>query len=198
MRIVAASDLHLDEQHRTTFLRAAEEADLCLLAGDYAQRREGLAEYVAAFDGLAGKALIIAGNNETVEELRAASALPVLHGNSVTFGGLTISGLGGATPPLPQLPWGSFDLTEEQAADQLAQIPAADVLITHSPPRGLGDWHHQVGEIGSTSVRDAIERLQPQLALCGHVHDSWGARGHIGRTLVANLGPVPVVFEVTQ
>jgi uncharacterized protein len=41
--------------------------------------------------------------------------------------------------------------------------------------------------VGSTAVRDAIERHQPLLALHGHVHESRGAT-KIGRTLCLNPG----------
>ena len=41
--------------------------------------------------------------------------------------------------------------------------------------------------VGSTAVREAIERYQPLLALHGHVHDSAGAT-RIGRTLCINPG----------
>ncbi len=41
--------------------------------------------------------------------------------------------------------------------------------------------------VGSTAVRELIERYQPLLALHGHVHESPGAT-HIGRTLCLNPG----------
>jgi Icc-related predicted phosphoesterase len=41
--------------------------------------------------------------------------------------------------------------------------------------------------VGSTAVRELIERYQPMLALHGHVHESPGAV-HIGRTLCINPG----------
>jgi len=41
--------------------------------------------------------------------------------------------------------------------------------------------------VGSTSVRTAIERVQPLLGLHGHIHESRGAV-RIGRTLALNPG----------
>ena len=41
--------------------------------------------------------------------------------------------------------------------------------------------------VGSTSVRAAIERVQPVLGLHGHIHESKGAT-RLGRTLVLNPG----------
>jgi Icc-related predicted phosphoesterase len=41
--------------------------------------------------------------------------------------------------------------------------------------------------VGSTAVREAIERHQPVLSLHGHVHESRGT-AKIGRTLAINPG----------
>lgn len=196
MKIVAASDLHLHPDARAALLRQAEAADLVLIAGDFANQHKGLADYMAPLEAIAGKALCVAGNNETVAALREATTIPVLHGNAIETLGLTVAGLGMAVPPLPPLPWNSADLTEEEAAELLAQIETADILLCHSPPHASVGWHGALGDLGSTAIRAAIERLQPRLFLCGHVHDSWGARDRIGITPVANLGPVPVHFEI--
>jgi Icc-related predicted phosphoesterase len=45
----------------------------------------------------------------------------------------------------------------------------------------------QVGGVGSTAVRAAIERFQPMLSLHGHIHESRG-EARIGRTLALNPG----------
>lgn len=196
MRILAFSDLHLDIAARDTILAAADSADLVIGAGDFAARRQGLQPFMAAFEPIAHKALFVPGNNETAEELRSATGVPVLHGAAVDFGGIRIAGLGGAVPPLPPLPWGSFDLTEEEAEGMLASIAAADILVSHSPPKGRCDRHAQLGSIGSDAVLAATRRMAPRLLLCGHVHDDWGARGKIGPTEVMNLGPSASRIEI--
>ena len=196
MRIVAVSDLHLDETCRSALLRQAEAADLVIGAGDYAQNHEGLAGYLAPLEAIADKTLLVPGNNETLDALTAATSATVLHGTAVTRGGLTVAGLGGAVPPLPPNAWGSWDLTEADALAAMEGIDRADILVCHAPPKGVADWHSEVGSYGSTAIRALIERLRPRLFLCGHLHDSWGSRGRIGETLVANLGPVPVWFEL--
>jgi Icc-related predicted phosphoesterase len=43
--------------------------------------------------------------------------------------------------------------------------------------------------VGSTVVRAFVEREQPQLVLCGHIHESRGT-DEIGRTQIVNPGPV--------
>ena len=78
----------------------------------------------------------------------------------------------------------------------LATCDGADVLVLHSPPRGVGDVSSRGHSLGSTAILEAIRRIAPKLAVCGHIHDSWGERGTIGPTEVVNLGPTPNWFEI--
>jgi len=189
VKVLAFSDLHLDSAARNVILAAAETADLVIGAGDFATHRQGLGPFMAGFAPIAQKAVFVAGNNETVDELRAATSVRVLHGEAIEVAGLRIAGLGGAVPPLPPLPWGSFDLTEEDAGRLLSNVDGADILVSHSPPKGVCDQHAKLGAIGSGAVLAAAQRWAPRYLLCGHVHDAWGARGRIGETEVMNLGP---------
>jgi uncharacterized protein len=106
-------------------------------------------------------------------------------------------------------PWDSFrELPEDELTARLdalfAQVdPGRTVLNAHVPPYGSGldeapvlDSALQVqqaagqvkmGPVGSTAVRDAIERYQPLASIHGHVHESAGFR-RIGRTLAVNPG----------
>jgi Icc-related predicted phosphoesterase len=45
-------------------------------------------------------------------------------------------------------------------------------------------------------VLGAIEDRRPILALCGHIHESWGEEATIGPTRVINLGPEGRLIEV--
>ena len=197
-RLLAFSDLHLDLGAARSIVAEAAGADLVIGAGDFAVQRDGLAKIMLLFEPIAGKCLFVCGNAESPEELREATSAEVLHGTSVRRNGLNIAGLGGAVPPLPKLPWPSYDIEEEAAADLLAKLDATDILISHSPPLGVVDTVRSLGDrhIGSQAVADAARRLTPQYLLCGHVHDCWGQSGQIGSTTVRNLGPRPTWLEV--
>jgi len=189
MKILAFSDVHCDHAACQALVAAAPEADLIIGAGDFAQRRAGLAETMAILAPFAGKAIYVAGNNETPEELRAATGAEVLHGQLTTRLGLKIYGLGGAIPELNITAFESYDIPEAEAAPMLKAAMGADIIICHSPPKGVADVMVSRGSMGSVEIRKTIERVQPRLMLCGHVHDCWGERGYIGQTKVANLGP---------
>lgn len=197
MRILAFSDLHHARARAADIVAASAGADLVIGAGDFCNMRQDLAGAMALLSGIAAPMVVVPGNAESSDELRATvpKGVTVLHGEGVTIGGLNLFGLGYGVPETPFGAW-SCDLGEAEAAGLLAACGAADLLITHSPPKGVGDVTSGGVSVGSTAIREAIERVQPALALCGHIHDSWGREGRIGATRVVNLGPTVRWFEV--
>ena len=119
----------------------------------------------------------------------------MLHGTSVEIGGAKIFGIGGGVPVTPFGAW-SWDLAEDEAAELLEGAAGADVIVSHSPPKGIADRTSSGLSVGSTAVRDAAAAVQPKLLVCGHIHESWGQEGTIGKTKVKNLGPTVNWFEV--
>lgn len=95
----------------------------------------------------------------------------MLHGGATHAAGLTIFGLGYGVPTTPFGDW-SCDLTEAQAGSMLTGLDGADIMVSHSPPKGVADQTSAGVSVGSTAVRAAIERAQPKLCLCGHIHDA--------------------------
>lgn len=62
------------------------------------------------------------------------------------------------------------------------------VLAIHTPPRdSLCDRLDNGAHVGSPAVRAFIEAVQPDVCLCGHIHES-RAQDSIGRTTVVNPG----------
>lgn len=198
MRVLAFSDLHMARNRASDLVAASAEADLVIGAGDFCNARRGLNEAMQMLSGIAAPLVLVPGNAESAEELTEAApdGVHVLHGTGMTLDGLRLFGLGYGVPVTPFGDW-SCDLTEPEAAELLDRCEAADILIVHSPPKGHGDTTSQGQSVGSFAVRDAVERLQPKFVFCGHIHDSWGYRGTIGRTQIANLGPNVHWFEVS-
>ncbi|RED18196.1 metallophosphoesterase family protein [Pontivivens insulae] len=196
MRLMAFSDLHCDLGAAAKLVTASKSADLVIGAGDFAQGHEGLAETMTALSPMDEKAVYVPGNNETEAALRAATRAEVRHKQGFTFEGVTFGFLGCAVPPLPPNSWGSYDMTEDEAAIGLLSFGEVDVVISHSPPKGACDDHKDLGPLGSDALRGYIEVMQPQLVLCGHIHDCWGREARIGKTLVRNLGPTANWFEL--
>ncbi|MCZ0813223.1 MAG: metallophosphoesterase family protein [Pseudomonadota bacterium] len=197
MKILGFSDLHHSAQKAKILVRASRTADLVIAAGDFCNTRGGLDAAMQLLSEIAAPLVAVPGNHESASELAAAApaGTTVLHGEGASFDGLELFGLGYGVPVTPFGDW-SCDLTEEEAEALLSRCESADILITHSPPKGLGDMTSQGASVGSDAICAAIGRLEPRLALCGHIHDSWGATGRIGQTQVHNLGPEPNWFEI--
>ncbi len=197
MKILAFSDLHHSQARADDLVAASRRADLVIGAGDFCNTRQDLAGAMALLDGIKAPMMLVPGNAESIEELRAAAprGATVLHGSEIQLGGLRLFGLGYGVPETPFGSW-SCDLSEAEAARMLAGCCRADILILHSPPKGIADRTSLGQSVGSEAIHAAIERIQPQLAVCGHIHDSWGESGQIGRCKVHNLGPRPNWFEI--
>lgn len=195
-RILAFSDMHMSRRCARQVVGKADFADLVIGAGDFCNQRRGLDDAMSMLAPALPKAVLVPGNAESADELRAAAGpATVLHGQSAELAGLAIFGLGYAVPRTPFGSW-SCDLDENEAAALLDDMARADILIVHSPPRGAADRTSSGASVGSAAIRAAIERVQPRLAVCGHIHDSWGRSGPIGATHVHNLGPSVTWFDL--
>jgi Icc-related predicted phosphoesterase len=197
MRILAFSDLHCDLAGAARLVERSRAADAVVCAGDLASVHSGLEETIAALRPIDVPTVLVPGNNETDRALRAACEdwpeATVLHGEGTELNGVEVYGLGAG---IPITPWDwSFDLDEDAGAAALAQCPPGALLVVHSPPYGHVD-SSRGRHLGSRAILDAIEEKAPSLAVCGHIHESWGERSRIGETEVLNLGPEGVVIEM--
>ena len=191
MRVLAFSDLHRDLEQAASLVERSSEADAVIAAGDFASIHEGLEETIDALKPISVPTVLVPGNNETEDALRAACEgwenATVLHGQGTEIDGTQFFGLGGG---IPVTPWDwSFDLNEEQASERLAACPDGAVLVVHSPPKGHCDTSSSGEHLGSQAILEAIETKRPPLAVCGHIHEAWGTEDEVGSTKVINLGP---------
>ena len=193
MHALAFSDVHRDLEQARRLVELSGDADVVLAAGDFASVHRGLEETINVLAAIDKPTIVIPGNNERDDALRAACAdwpaATVLHGEGVEIDGVDFFGLGAGVPPTPW-EW-SFDLTEEEAEVKLSGCPEGAVLVVHSPPKG-----HVDNGIGSAAVLRAIEAKRPRLAVCGHIHECWGRESLIDGTRVLNLGPAGVLLDI--
>ena len=191
--MLAFSDLHRDLGQAEALVEMAADADVVIGAGDFASVHEGLEETIGALDGIEAPTVLVPGNNETAEALRAAAAgwaaATVLHGEGTALDGVEFFGLGAGVPVTPW-DW-SFDLDDEAAGEMLAPCPEGAVLVLHSPPQG-----HCDGGFGSPALLAAVEEKRPRLVVFGHIHEQWGCSSEVGGTPLHNLGPKGTWLEV--
>jgi uncharacterized protein len=191
VRLLAFSDLHRDLSQAEKLVEMSAEADVVIGAGDFASIHEGLEEAIGVLAAIEAPTVLVPGNNETEDALREAAAdwgaATVLHGGGATIDGTEFYGLGAGVPVTPW-DW-SFDLDDEAATAMLAPCPEEAILVLHSPPQGHCDEGGGGNHFGSPALLAAIEAKRPRLAVCGHIHESWGCQSQIGDTPIHNLGP---------
>jgi uncharacterized protein len=195
VRLLAFSDVHRDQRQAARLVEMAADADVVIAAGDFASVHRGLEQLIDMLVVVETPTVLVPGNNETDEALRAACrgwrAATVLHGEGAEIEGVPFFGLGGG---IPTTPWAwSFDLTEGEAAGLLAGCPEGCVLVVHSPPKGHVDGARS---LGSEAILRTIEERQPRLTVCGHIHESAGEESTVGATRVVNAGPEGVYLEL--
>jgi Icc-related predicted phosphoesterase len=198
VKILAFSDLHCDLAQAERLVELSRDADVVIGAGDFASVHSGLTETIDALTAITIPTVLVPGNNETEDALREAvaewDAATVLHGEAARVAGTEFFGLGAG---IPTTPWDwSFDLTDDEAAKRLAAVSPGSIIVLHSPPHGHCDASSSGDHLGSPAITEAIAERAPRLAVCGHIHESWGERSTIGDCEVANLGPAGTFFEV--
>jgi uncharacterized protein len=199
MKLLLFSDLHNDLAAARRLAALARSVDVLIGAGDFGNLRRDVRPTIDILRAADRPAVLVAGNNESTEELADACRdwplAHVLHGSAATLAGVTFYGIGGGIPVTPFGAW-SYDFTEEEAAALLADCPARCVLISHSPPKGVVDVSSRGRSLGSVAVGDAVVRLKPLLVVCGHIHGCAGQQGMLGSSPVLNAGPDGVVWEL--
>ncbi len=104
---------------------------------------------------------------------------------------MNLIGFGGSTVTPYQTP---FELGEEEIHDGLEKLmkktgSGKKILLMHQPPWNTRcDVTYQGGHVGSTALREIIERYQPNIVLCSHIHESGGTKDVIGETRIYNTG----------
>ncbi len=194
MKLLCITDLHGDHKVLESILLHAGPVDLVLLGGDITHfGTPNCAEAVVQRLQHAGaKVLAVAGNCDSKAIDQRLIELDVsLFGRGVQHGQVGFHGVSGMPP------WHGtmYELTEEQIADALcdgdAQLNSDQhrVLLSHSPPHGTSlDRTRHGDHVGSTAVREFIDRRQPALVVCGHIHEARGIE-RLGDTQIVNCGP---------
>lgn len=196
MRIVYAVDVHENYAAVAQAAKAAGAVDLLIIGGDIttAGSAEDVASAVESWRLLPMRLLAVAGNMDSAAiDARLAALGVTLDGRGVTIGDVGFFGVSaGPKSPLHT----PYEITEEQIAERIeagfAEVKNCRVktFCPHAPPKDTTcDRIHSGLHVGSTAVRAFIEREQPDLVLCGHIHESRG-EDRIGKTRVVNPGPV--------
>lgn len=178
MRIVAVADTHLYHDE----LMPLPDGDVLVHAGDMLRfgDLDELAEFCEWFARLPhATKIVVAGNHERCFESHHAQAVDMLgpdvhylQDSGIQLGGLRWWG----SPWQPEYRDWAFNLPRGAALrERWSLIPDdTDVLITHTPPLGLGDRGPVGGRDGCEELARRVAELRPLLHLFGHIHQDGG------------------------
>jgi Icc-related predicted phosphoesterase len=122
------------------------------------------------------------GNHDDGRYLGARN-MTDLHLTTAQVGDLTFAGFQGSL----RYKDSPLQYTQKQAHKLARRLPVADVLISHSPPRGIHEEPCDRAHEGFEALREYIERVQPRLALHGHTPAPPRGTARIGATPVMHV-----------
>lgn len=201
MKILAFTDLHEDYQYMEGLKQKAKEVDFILCAGDISVYESNLFEILGLLDELNKPIYMIHGNHEEDKDLSEACMktknIKFVDKQILRFGDLVIVNHGG----------GGFyygPSKEDKEFESLSTIfsdaihsSKYSILMTHAPPfKTKLDLIWSGKHVGSKAYRNFIKKVQPTIALSGHIHEASGLQDKLGKTLLINPGPEGIIIEL--
>ena len=193
MKILAFADVHGAFGKVATVLDQVPAVDVAIIAGDFTTNGTpaDVERALAFWRPRVPQLFAVAGNmdspaiDETLHRLGVSLDGCSRRVGTVAFLGCSAAPISIGTP---------YEIPETEIAARLergcaqAQDARRRVFVPHAPPFGAVDQSWSSAHAGSRAVRALVERVQPALVLCGHIHE---ARGQVrwGRSLIVNCGP---------
>ncbi len=195
MTFLTLGDIHGSVKWTSELIAAAETVDTILLCGDLTSF--GTPEDVAAIiDDIArynASCFAIAGNCDSlaIESFLTDQGISLNGRGRMMGNSIGICGVSGSN----RTPFGTpLEYTEEELSASLdagwQQIQGAStrIVVHHAPPYRTKCDRTLLGmHTGVRMFREFCEKDQPELVVCGHIHEARGT-DMIGETLVVNGG----------
>ncbi|RLG55226.1 MAG: YfcE family phosphodiesterase [Candidatus Hydrothermarchaeota archaeon] len=193
MLLVCISDLHgnLRGIERINF-----SPDLLIVAGDITNfGREREAESILKqLLKITDKILVVPGNCDYPEVSKVLDELEInLWCRGKIIDRIGFFGVGGSNPTPFNTP---LEYSEEEIKaclnEGFTKVKEAEIkiLVSHPPPYNTKVDRISSGlYVGSRAIREFIEKTQPSLVLCGHIHEARGI-DKIKNTIIVNPGPL--------
>lgn len=196
MRIAYVVDVHGRFEAVPQAAGALAPADLLIVGGDITTggTPDEAAEAIESWRPLGPRLLALAGNMDSPAiDARLAELGVALDGHGFVFGNVGVFGVSAAPRSPLHTPYELDDQELERRIEAgFAEVEACPVKIfcPHAPPLRTACDRLRSGEhVGSAVIRAFVEREEPDLVLCGHIHESRGT-DEIGRSRIVNPGPV--------
>ena len=196
LKILAAGDIHGDTKLAKKLSEKAkkEGVDLVVLTGDIT----GLLEtenLIKPFIEKGEKVVFVPGNwdsQEATDFLSKHYGIKNLDNYYVKYKDVGIFGVGNADFELSVNEKNTFNKLRKNF-DKIKDLEKK-IMVTHM--HAAGTKSELSGFEGSTGIRKAVEKFQPDLFISGHIHELEGAEEKIGKTRVINVGRKGKIIEI--
>ncbi|MCK9595737.1 metallophosphoesterase [Candidatus Pacearchaeota archaeon] len=198
-KILAVGDIHGDAGlvKRLAERAVKENVDLVILAGDLTFADQSTKNLVGPFIKAKKQVLLIHGNHEGIATTDFLSEMypdtKNIHGYSLVVNDVGIFGAGGADFGVDPMTEKTFKKVIGKAHSKIKDIDKK-ILVTHMHPQGSKSEFS--GFKGSKSIREAIDKYQPDFAIFSHIHEAAGLEENMGKTKVINVSRKEKIFEI--
>ncbi len=193
MKILALTDIHGSYTTAAAIIRK-ESADVVIIGGDLTTigTVKEAEDALDLFRPAAGRLLCVAGNMDLPQhdhlfEQRGVS----LNACGVSIGDVGFFGVSAAPFSRLHTP---YEISEEELSRRIRKgfgmvsNAPTKVFVPHAPPYGTKlDIIHTGIHVGSMAVREFIEDFQPEVVVCGHIHEARGI-DRIEESQIVNCG----------
>ena len=121
--------------------------------------------------------LYVHGNHDTRYNMYPPEGCDCIEDKIVEYNGLRILGLGGCRKYHP----GPHQYSDKEMRRRIRKLRLAllrtggvDIVVTHAPPKGLGDGEDPA-HWGFQALVELLDKYHPRYLVHGHVHMSYGA-----------------------
>jgi len=199
-KILAIGDIHGDLMlvERLAAKAEKEKVDIVILAGDITFAEQSIEGIIGPFAKIKKDVLIVPGNHEAISTTAFLSEIYApyskhLHGYSFYKNNIGFFGAGTANMGIHQIPDKEIFNLLAKSHEKIKDL-RKKVMVTHIHPKGSKSEFS--GWPGSEAVRKAIDKFQPDIAICAHIEEGSGLEEKIGKTHVINVARKPKVFEL--
>jgi putative phosphoesterase len=195
-KILAAGDFHGDSSVTKKLAEQAEreKVDLVVLTGDITSPIE-TKNLLRPFSEKKQKVVFVPGNWDSTETINFLSQLYGIKNvgeHYVKYDDIGIFGVGS--------PDWQMELDDKKTFDKLKKdfemIKNLEKKIMVSHLHAAGTKAEFSGVSGSSALRKAIEKFQPDVFLSGHIHEAEGLSEKIGKTRVYSVGKKGRIIEI--
>ena len=199
VKLLAFSDLHRDLGQAAELVAMSAEADVVIGAGDFASVHEGLAETIDALARDRGTDRARPRQQrDRAGAARGRERLARRHGPARQRHDDRRGRVLRARRRRPGHPLGVELRPRRRGSRRRCSSPVPRARSSSSTPPRRDTATPPAPAITSAARHccAAIEAKRPRLAVCGHIHESWGCESRIGETPIRNLGPKGTWIEI--